>query len=156
MTDQELKKAKEIIEEFFAKACLGAEVSFGSVQNQTLPVDLKMDEPQAMIGERGQTLSEVQRLLKMIVKKQTGTKELFYLDVDINDYKKKKSDYLREVARTMADEVSLINKERELPPMSPYERRVVHSELASRIDIITESVGLEPDRRVIIKPKPAL
>jgi len=97
-------------------------------------------------------LAEVQRLLKVILKKQIIPEEPFYVDLDINDYKKKKIEYLKEVARTTADEVTLTKKEKHLPPMSAFERRIIHLELASREDIITESIGLEPERKVVIGP----
>jgi len=72
--------------------------------------------------------------------------------LDINDYKKKKVEYLREMARDAANEVSLSKKEKNLVSMPAYERRVIHLELADREDVITESVGEEPERSVIIKP----
>lgn len=156
MNPQELVKIKEVMEEFFRQTGLGVEVSVGKPQDYTVPVDLKTDEPQLLIGERGQTLAEVQRLLKAIVRKRNITSEPIYIDIDINDYKKKKAEYLKETAKAAADEVVLTKRDKELPPMSPYERRVVHMELADRADVITESVGQEPERKIIIKVKPAI
>jgi len=37
-------------------------------------------------------------------------------------------------------------------PMSPYERRIVHMELAKNESVKTESIGDGEDRRVVIKP----
>ena len=37
--------------------------------------------------------------------------------------------------------------------MSSYERRIIHTELSQRSDIITESQGDGFDRHVVIKPK---
>ena len=106
-----------------------------------------------MIGERGQTLSEIQRLLRAVLRRKAEAPSPFFIDVDINDYKKKKTEYLKEVAQTAADEVAITKREKELPSMPPYERRVIHTELASRVDISTESIGEEPERRVKIKPR---
>ena len=61
-------------------------------------------------------------------------------------------DNLKDLARQAADEVVLINQQKALFAMSPYERRVVHMELAKRLDIATESVGNDPNRRIVIKP----
>jgi len=72
--------------------------------------------------------------------------------LDINDYKKKKNEYLRELARSVADEVSLSKKEKILGPMPPYERRVIHMELAGRSDVVSESIGEGPERRVGVRP----
>ncbi|MBI2577610.1 MAG: hypothetical protein HYV77_02065 [Candidatus Wildermuthbacteria bacterium] len=85
------------------------------------------------------------------MKKKTG--ESIRLTMDINGYRKNKENYLRELARTVADEVSLLKKPRELEAMPPSERRIVHMELADRNDVVSESLGEEPNRRIIVKPK---
>lgn len=151
MTKNNLEKIKEITKEFFEKTGLEIEVQVKSPQDSTTPIDLKMDEPQILIGEGGQTLAEVQWLLKAILKRKVAAEGPFYIDLDINDYKKKKIIYLKEMARSAADEVALTKKEKQLSPMLAYERRIIHLELASRGDVVTESIGKEPDRSVIIR-----
>jgi len=144
-------KIKEIVREFFKKTGLPLEVEVDGLQESTIPVNIKTEEPQLLIGERGQTLMETQGLLRSVLRKQLGFQERFYVDLDVNDYKKKKAEYLREMAKSVADEVTLTKTEKQLSPMSPYERRIIHTELASRSDITTESIGEGPQRRVIIK-----
>lgn len=145
-------KIKEAAEEFFGKTGLLVEaIEVKTPQDSTIPINLKSDEPQILIGEGGQTLVELQRLLKLIIKKKLSLDAPFYVDVDVNDYKKKKVEYLKEMARSSADEVSLTKKEKELPIMSAYDRRIIHMVLAERTDVIAESTGLEPERKIIIK-----
>ena len=153
MTLQEFEKLKEAAKEFFEQTGLALEVEVKNQADSTIFVDVKAEEPQFLIGERGQTLSEIQRLLRAVLRRKTENPTPFFIDVDVNDYKKKKTEYLKEVARTSADEVAITKREKELPSMPPYERRVVHTELASRPDIATESIGEEPERRVKIKPR---
>lgn len=153
MNPQEFEKIKIAAEDFFKQTGLVLEVAVKNQADSTIFVDVKADEPQFLIGERGQTLSEIQRLLRAVLRKKAESPLSFYIDVDVNDYKKKKSEYLKEVAVSAADEVSITRREKELPSMSSYERRVVHTELASRTDIITESIGEEPERRIKIKPR---
>ncbi|MFH1451313.1 MAG: R3H domain-containing nucleic acid-binding protein, partial [bacterium] len=74
------------------------------------------------------------------------------IDIDINNYKKGKADYLKEMAREVADEVSLTKKEKWLSPMPAYERRIVHMELSLRPGVVTESHGEGPERRIVVKP----
>lgn len=105
-----------------------------------------------LIGERGNTLAEIQRLMRLIIKKKTG--EYLSLRVDINEYRKQKESYLRELARTTADEVSLLKREKELVPMSAIDRRVIHEELSSRQDVMSESTGEDEQRRVVVKLRP--
>ena len=78
--------------------------------------------------------------------------QAFYLNLDINDYKKKKIEYLESLAKTFADEVVASKEEKELPPMPPYERRIIHAQLSERKDIATESRGEGMDRHIVIKP----
>lgn len=159
LSQTDLRKIKEITKEFFDRMTFEVEIDFLPQRDLTLPINLKTENPQILIGEGGQTLAEIQHLLKAILKRalrqSQGDKleeENFYIDLDINDYKKKKIEYLKEMARSAADEVALIKKEKQLSPMSAYERRIIHLELAGRSDVTTESIGEEPERKVAIKP----
>ena len=152
MNRQNLEEIKKITKEFFGKTTFGVEIEFLPLQELTLPINLKTDEPQILIGEGGQTLVEIQHLLKTILKRKI--QEPFFIDLDINGYKKKKIEYLKELAKSAADEVALTKKEKSLAPMPAYERRIIHLELADRQNVTTESIGQEPERRIIIKPYP--
>ena len=152
LSQETINKIKEIVNEFFQKTTLEVEIEFLPEQDGTIPINIKSEEPQILIGEGGQTLIEFQRLLKLALKKKT--KEDFYIDLDINGYKRKKIEYLKEMARSEADNVSLTKIEKELAPMPAYERRIIHLELLNRSDVIGESIGEDPERRIVIKPKP--
>lgn len=152
MERENLEKFKKIIEDFFRKTTFEVEIDFLPEKDSTVSLNLKTDNPQVLIGEGGQTLAEIQHLLKAILKREI--KEPFYIDLDINNYKKKKTEYLKELAQSVADEVSLSKKEKILPPMPAYERRIIHLEIAGRSDVATESIGQEPERRVAIRPYP--
>jgi len=161
MIDQkETKKIKELVEEFFEKMTTptsSIEVEISSIKeadNSEKPVvklDIKMEEPQILIGQGGQTLFEIQRLLRMVLNKKL--QDVFYLNLDINNYKEQKVDYLKDIVKDIANQVALTKKEKALSPMSAYERRVVHAELSQRSDVVTESQGDRPDRHIVIKPK---
>ena len=152
MNQQNLEEIKKITKDFFKKTTFEVEIEFLPLQELTLPINLKTDEPQILIGEGGQTLVEIQHLLKTILKRKI--QEPFFIDLDINGYKKKKIEYLKELAKSAADEVALTKKEKSLAPMPAYERRIIHLELADRQNVTTESIGQEPERRIIIKPYP--
>ncbi len=152
MIKENLEEIKKVIAEFFAKMGFEVQIEIQPWQDLTLPVDLKVKDPQMIIGEGGETLFEIQHLLKAILKRKF--KENFYIDLDINDYKEKKIKYLKDLAQRLADEVALTKKEKVLPPMPAYERRIIHLELATRSDVTTESTGQEPKRQVIIRPYP--
>lgn len=105
-----------------------------------------------LIGEHGGNLAALEHLLKKIVKKKYGEDQK--LTLDINDYRTKRLEDLKQDVKAAAKAVRLYRKEVPLRPMSSFERRVVHLLLAEYPDITTESIGQEPDRRVIIKPYP--
>jgi len=148
-TRDDLKKIEEETIIFFQKMSFAVEVK-ASFEDETLVINIKTDEPRVLIGERGTILACVERLLKAILQKKLGQE--FYLNADINEYKKKKAQYLRELAEEVADRVALTKEEESLPAMSSFERRIVHLHLALRPDIKTESLGEEPERRVVVKP----
>ena len=150
ISQENLETIKKTTKEFFGKTTFEVEIEFSPQKDETVPINLKTDDPQILIGEGGQTLVEIQHLLKVILKRKIS--EPFYIDLDINDYKKKKIEYLKELARSVADEVALTKKEEQLAPMPAYARRIIHLELAGRQDVTTESLGREPERRVVIKP----
>jgi spoIIIJ-associated protein len=157
MIDQnDLEAIRARVEEFFQKMAMPAQEVSASIDGHQSPkemvaVEITVPEPQMIIGKEGQTLFELNRLLRIMLNKALGKE--FYVSVDINHYKKKKHEHLKELAAQAADEVAMNGREMVLPPMSSYERRIVHAELASRHDIATESRGEGPDRQVVIKPK---
>ena len=163
--EKEIKNIKEAAEEFFIKMTLPVlRVDARFLKENTIPesdkeqeikdvveLEVKSDEPQILIGQQGQTLFEIQPLLRLMMVKKL--QKVFYLNLDINDYKKKKIDYLKNLAKDLADQVAFIKKEKEFLPMPPYERRIIHAELSLRNDVATESIGQGIERRVIVKPK---
>lgn len=152
ISKEQLESIRQTVRDFLYKLGVEKEVRIEQGQEEnSVSVDITMQEPQLLIGEKGQTMFEIQHILRALLRKKIG--EPVQLMLDINDYQKNKEQYLRELARTAADEVALLKKDKELPAMSSAERRIVHLELAERHDVVSESVGEEPERRVVIKIK---
>jgi len=149
MTSNE-DKTKEIIKTFFEKA--GFEMDLSVIfEGETIKIKAAVDDPKALIGQNGQTLADIQHLLRAILNHELA--ERMYVDFDINSYKEKKIAYIKESAREWADDVALNRKEKSLNPMPAFERRIIHLELSGRDDIETESAGEGQSRYIIIKPK---
>ncbi len=106
-----------------------------------------------LIGERGNNLIAVEHILKKIISKKKGEEEQRFT-LDINDYRMKRLEDLKQDVKNAAREGRLYHRESPLRPMSSFERRIVHLLLAEYPDITTESIGADQDRRVIIKPYP--
>jgi spoIIIJ-associated protein len=92
-------------------------------------------------------LQHIARLLA--IKK---TEERFNFIVDVNSYRQEKNGSIGKMAREMAEQALQERRAVVLRPMTPYERRIVHLELANNSDIKTESIGEGEERRVVIKP----
>lgn len=117
-----------------------------------LRFNIEVNDARFLIGERGTNLASLEYLLKKIVQKKFPEAPNFSLDV--NDYKLRRSEALREEVKSVAKKVRMYRKEIILKPMSAFERRIIHMALAEYPDITTESVGEDEDRRVVIKPYP--
>jgi spoIIIJ-associated protein len=151
MIDQNnLQQIKELINQFFEKTGFETEVQILDLNDKTIPVKIKTEDPKILIGQNGQTLTEIQHLLKVILSHKIT--EQLYIDLDINEYKEKKIEFLKETAKELADTVCLTKREKILSPMPSYERRIIHMELANNPNIKTESVGEGLDRRIVIRP----
>lgn len=109
-------------------------------------------EANLLIGEKGGNLAALELIIKSILRKKYD--ELVKFTLDINDYRLKRLEDLKQDVKNAAKEVRLYRKEVPLRPMSSFERRIVHLLLAEYPDITTESIGREPERRVIVKPYP--
>lgn len=145
-----ITKVKQILDDIFNITGEKIEYKFEIGDNQ-LNVTIDSEDAAHLIGYKGKTIESFQSLLNSILQKQDESYSKIFLE--INGYKKKKEEKLKFLARKMADNVIKYRKPIKLEPMSPYERMIVHKELALRKDIVTESYGEEPRRYVMIKKK---
>lgn len=109
-----------------------------------------------LIGKNGQNLSAFDHIARLLVNRSLGVaagQSPVNFIVDINDYRKSRTNYLVDVARNVAKRVIQTQKAEALLPMNAYERRLVHTELASFKELQTESIGQEPRRRIVVKPQ---
>lgn len=122
-----------------------------------------IDNAKFLIGKNGQNLKALEHIIRAMLVKPVrsdgsnhsgGDSKDLTIVLDVNDYRKSRANYLVDVAKQTVARVRNTQKAEALFPMSAYERRVVHMELAAYPDIATESIGAEPQRRVIIKPYP--
>lgn len=120
------------------------------IKEDTYLIRVDIDNPKILIGERGQTLLEIQYMLRIVIRKKVQSD--LSIELDINNYMEKKREILNEIAKDISDEVIFYKKEKALPPMNPYERRIIHLSLKDREGITTESVGQGSNRKVVIRP----
>jgi spoIIIJ-associated protein len=143
------KKIENLIKDFFQKMECPVELE-AFLEGNVFCVNIKSDEARLLIGQGGQTLADLQHLLTKIVK--NNFEEEIFLSLDVENYKKRKIDYLKEMAQAIAEEVAFTKEEKLLSPLSAFDRRIVHMELAGRADVKTESIGEGLERRIAIRP----
>lgn len=103
-----------------------------------------------LIGKNGQNLKAIEHIARVLAFKKSPERANFVMD--INDYRKSRARFVVQNAVEVANRVKESKKAEVLVPMSSYERRLVHIELASYPDVETESIGEEPKRRVVVRP----
>jgi len=113
--------------------------------------DIKGEDLGILIGRRGQTLSCLQYIVRLIVAHQM--KARVPITIDVEGYKQRRDEALRALAWRIAEQVKVRGVAFTLEPMLAYERRIIHLALADHSDITTQSVGEGEARRVVIQPK---
>ena len=108
-----------------------------------------------LIGHRGETLDAMQYLTGLVINKNRKTEGYTRVTLNTEEYREKREETLRHLAKKVAAQVRATGRPRVLEPMNPYERRVLHSTLQNNPDVTTHSEGEEPNRRVVVTPKRA-
>lgn len=121
-------------------------------ENDTVIVNIEVDSPALLIGRGGEGLESLQHILRLLAS-QSLLEHRLDLVVDIAGYRKKKASHLTRVAKEKAYQVLTTGLPEIFPPMSAYERRIVHMVCANIADVESESKGEGRERRVVIKPK---
>jgi spoIIIJ-associated protein len=105
----------------------------------------------SLIGRKGERLSALQHLVNLMLSRRTGqwTRVL----VDVEDYRGRRERQLVDLATRAAGRVAETGKMLQLEPMPALERRWIHIALRDNADVATQSIGEEPNRRVVILPR---
>jgi spoIIIJ-associated protein len=144
------KNNEKKIKEFFK--LLGIEEAFEVTEDEEIiNVVIDADDPGMIIGRHGDTLDSLQLVLALILAKESG--EFKRVSLEVGDYKRNRSDYLRNLAESTKQKALTEGREIYLPSLKPWERREVHMFLADDDQVITESVGEGKERTLVVKPK---
>lgn len=108
-------------------------------------------EGDVLVGKDGEVLEALQELARLAVMTETGHRSRLMLDVAGHRDKRRK--VLQDLAKDAVDEVNDTGEAVRLLPMNPFERKIVHDSVAAA-GLISESEGEEPQRRVVVLPKP--
>jgi spoIIIJ-associated protein len=151
-----LAAGKQILEELMTHLGFDVSVEVETGDTSRLNVVGEGDEKEALgalIGRKGERLSALQHLVNLMLSRKMGawTRVL----VDVEDYRGRRERQLREIATRAAARVAETGKMLQLEPMPALERRWVHIALRDDPNVVTQSIGEEPNRRVVVLPRPA-
>jgi len=125
--------------------------SRSSDPNEPVTLNIEGDDLGVLIGRRGQALSSLQYLVRLIVAEKL--KKWVSINVDVDWYKKRHYESLKKLALRLAEQVARRRRPVTMEPMPPDERRIIHITLADNPDVKTESTGEGEGRRVVIQTR---
>ena len=150
-----LEKAKSRINDFlnkFLKEVVGKEVSYKcNVKENSIEVIIDDKNVDFLIGYRGETLNALQTILSTIAGKENNEK--IRVELDILGYREKRKKVLEDLAEKIAKSVMKTRKPITLEPMTPYERKIIHSKLQNNSKVKTVSIGEGIHRKIIVSLK---
>lgn len=147
-----LKKAENYLDKVVKSLGIDA-VLKGSYEDETVSIEIIGDSESVgkLIGRRGDTLDAIQYLTSLVVNKDE--KEYIRVTLDTENYREKREETLKKLAKRMANVCLKSRRNVTLEPMNPNERRIIHSALQDYKNITTYSTGQEPNRCIVITTK---
>jgi len=106
------------------------------------------DDYGSVIGRRGETLDAIQYLTRLVINR--GSEEYKRVSINVGNYREKRENTLRALARKNAAKVRKYGRNVVLEPMNPYERRIIHTTVQEIEGVTSHSVGSDGDRKVVI------
>lgn len=156
-TSEDAEISKVVLQELLGHLDIRAEVRVTRAElshegeNPPYLLNIEGSDVTSLIGRRGETLSSLQYITRLIASRRLGHRA--NIVVDAGSYKVRRSQKLRELALRMADQAVKESRTVVLEPMPPHERRMIHMALRSRDDVFTKSTGDGDSRKVTIVPK---
>lgn len=150
---ESMEVGRQVLLELLEKLGVSGQVStYESMMDASMGSTLQISSPDArlIIGRQGQALRDLEYLTRLISSRRLQRWPLIHLDVD--GYRARRWRHLRTLATEAAEKVRYSAQPVPLPPMPPWERRIVHQALQSDPDVTTKSVGSDPQRQVVVWP----
>lgn len=144
--------ALEFVRHLIESMGLDATVTMTDGEGDGKLIRVEGESAGVLIGHHGDTLDSLQYLANLAANKKIAGEKREYcrVTVDIESYRTKREETLRQLARAKASKVLRYRKSVTLEPMNPYERRIIHSEVQKIAGVATNSIGSENNRKVVL------
>jgi spoIIIJ-associated protein len=154
--DEILNQTEQVISELLHKMKVTAQVSahfkeMDEEGRQPIYVDIRGSDLGILIGRKAEILNALQYIVNLILSKKQ--ERWVQVIIDVEGYRSRRERQIRLMASRMAEQAIKTGKRQVLEPMPAAERRLVHLELRNYPDVITQSIGEDPGRKVTILPK---
>jgi len=113
-------------------------------------VDIEGPTLDFLVGTEGETLNALQELTRLAVLRQT--QRWVRITVDVSGFKARRRQEIAAMAREVGERVASSRQDEELEPMTAFERKIVHDVIADLAGVQSDSIGEEPNRRVVVRP----
>ena len=142
-------KAKDLIEEILIQMHFEDVKVIGNLEDNIIKLDAKIDPKDTgiVIGKNGRTLDSIETVIRKIIKARSNKVKL---NIDINNYKKRRDDKIVMLADKACKKVLKTRKSWNLKYMNSYERRLAHEQISKYDKLDSHSEGIEPKRYVVV------
>ena len=153
LSEEEKNRATEKIKTFIDKIIsnISNEITYEiEFEDNIVKINMHGKDTGVLIGYRGETLYAFQNIIQSVLNKQ---EENVIIRLDIENYKIRREKTLKDLAEKISKTVIKTKKSITLEPMQSYERKIIHAALQNNSRVYTESIGVEPNRRIVVKLK---
>lgn len=142
----------DFVKTLIADIGLSAEASLFTCEDGTRRIIISGEDASTLIGHHGDTLDALQYLTNLASARKNihGERDKTRVTIDIEGYRAKREETLRQLARRMAQKALRNRRSVMLEPMSAYERRIIHSEIQNIEGVSTNSIGSDNNRKIVI------
>ena len=151
MDKKTIKIAKKTAEELLSLLEIDAGVSVAQQEDDIIGITLDTRDSGIVIGHHGDTLDSLQLILSLCIAKNLG--KFVRVSVEVGDYKKNRSDWLKSLALQTKSSVLEDRREIYLSTLKPWERRIIHLILKDDKEVVSQSEGVGKDRVLVVRPK---
>lgn len=145
----EINITKHIVSEFLKILNIEATINVEKINKNTVYISIDNDNVGYLIGKHGITLKALEQIFALAINKKSPYRLSIILD--IGNYISKRKASLEKYATNICKKVLKTKQKFTLDPMSSYERKVIHTTLQQTSNIKTYSIGVSPDRKVVIE-----
>ncbi len=142
--------AREIVSQLLTRMGIRCQVTARETP-EAIVVDVSGRDLGVLIGWRGETLRALQTMTNLLASRRLAPEQRVIVDVE--RYRQRRENTVREIAYRAARQVKVTGDPITLDAMQPFERRAIHLALEADPDVMTLSIGEEPERRVVVGPK---